>query len=93
MQPNSLIERFLDANPAMLEIFDSALLKLENDLPLTPAQRIVLNEVFTRTKARINEIELEAERYERLEPTDEWLQLQLLSQQLHKALSEALSAP
>lgn len=55
------LRRFLDGNPAMGDIFDNALRNHNLGKPITPAERIVLNETLTRVKTRLNEIEIEEE--------------------------------
>lgn len=54
-------ERYLDGNPAMLEIWVDALDRIEKNTPLSPVQAVVLREWINLALARKNHLELEAQ--------------------------------
>lgn len=54
--------RFLNGNPAMLEIWSDALDRIEKKEKLSPVQTVVVREWITRASAWEMKLELEAQR-------------------------------
>lgn len=54
--------RYLNGNPAMLEIWTDAIDRIEQGLPLAPVQAVVMREWLTRAYSRRSALELESQR-------------------------------
>ena len=54
--------QYLNGNPAMLEIWNDALSRIEAQVELAPVQKVVVNEWLTRAKARRDQLQLEGQR-------------------------------
>lgn len=54
--------RYLNGNPAMLEIWSDTIDRIEQGIPLAEVQKVVLREWLIRAGARRNELELSAQR-------------------------------
>lgn len=54
--------KFLNGNPAMLEIWSDAMNRLEAQVELAPVQEVVVREWIIRAKAYRNELELKSQR-------------------------------
>jgi hypothetical protein len=54
--------KYLNGNPAMLEIWADAMNRIESGVELAPVQAVVVREWLSRAKARRNELQLQAQR-------------------------------
>jgi phosphopantothenate synthetase len=86
--------KFLNGNPAMQEMFQDALNRLEKNERLAPVQRIVVNDVLTRANVHLAELQLEQEKKLKLQKavpnTHEQNELQQAIDQLEEKLREVL---
>jgi phosphopantothenate synthetase len=84
--------KFLNGNPAMQEMFQDALNRLEKNERLAPVQRIVVN--LTRANVHLAELQLEQEKKLKLQKavpnTHEQNELQQAIDQLEEKLREVL---
>lgn len=55
-------KKYLNGNPAMLEIWSDALSRIEANVELAPVQEVVVQEWLHRAKARRNELQLASQR-------------------------------
>lgn len=54
--------RFLNGNPAMLEIWSDAMNRIEAQVELAPVQVVVIREWLVRASARRSQLQLESQR-------------------------------
>ena len=73
-------KKYLNGNPAMLEIWSDALSRIEANVELAPVQEVVVQEWLHRAKARKMELQLKSQRG--MLPDAQYVELQTLHEEI-----------